>query len=222
MSKHIGTTVCGIWGIALLFGCATPVAQGDACSAPLTPAIANSCVVAKDVLWRGAKPDAAGASALVTLGVRSVVNLELLHDDLDAFRSSRPAIDRPHRIDYFRVREWEPNVVVAPALLDTHIAEFIAIVRTQAKPIYVHCRSGQNRTGVMVAAYRILEEGASIDAAIAEMGKYQGIWFKQDSAYLRQLSGERRAKLEAMIAKQVTQVRRKARLECSASGCTEK
>jgi protein tyrosine phosphatase len=151
-----------------------------------------------------------------------VVNLELLHDDLDAFRSARPAVDRLRSIGYFRVRDWEPNVVAATALLDAHVAKFIAIVRTQARPIYVHCRSGQNRTGVMVAAYRILEERASIDAAIAEMGKYQGVWFKQDSEYLRQLTGEHRAKLEAMIADQVTQVRREARLECSASGCTEK
>jgi len=32
----------------------------------------------------------------------------------------------------------------------------------------------------MVAAYRVIVEGLSRDAAIAEIGRYQGIWFKAD------------------------------------------
>jgi len=42
----------------------------------------------------------------------------------------------------------------------------------------------------MVAAYRVIVEGLSRDAAIAEMRRYQGIWFKADSAYIRSLSSE--------------------------------
>ena len=36
-----------------------------------------------DVLWRGARPDAAGAAWLVAQGVRTIINLELLHGDQD-------------------------------------------------------------------------------------------------------------------------------------------
>jgi hypothetical protein len=206
----------------LLFGYATPKALADACASPLSPAIANSCVVAPGALWRGAKPVVDGATALILLGVKTVVNLELLHDDIDSFRAARPSIALTVSIDYFRIRDWEPNVVIAPALLDSHVSDFIAIVKTQAKPIYVHCRSGQNRTGVMIAAYRVLLEDVSIETAIAEMQKYQGWWFKQDAEYLRSLTGEHRERIEKMAEARIGQIRPDAHLVCSASGCNKR
>lgn len=219
MLADLRTTVLSALGATLLFGCATPKPLADACPLPLSPAIENSCVVAPKVLWRGAKPTPQGAAALISLGVKTVVNLELLHDDQDAFSAARPLIDFSTSIDYFRIREWEPNVVIAPEQLDAHVSDFIAIIRTQAKPIYVHCRSGQNRTGVMIAAYRVLVEDVSIESAIAEMQKYQGVWFKQDAEYLRGFTGERRAKIENAAAARISQIQREAHLECSASGC---
>jgi hypothetical protein len=206
---------------AALAGCAGPLPLADACPSTLTPAIANSCSVTPGVLWRGGKPDARGASALLDLGVGSVVNLELLHDDLPAFAMAQAAPGRALGVDYFRVREWEPNVLVSPASLDASVAEFIAIVRTQAKPVYVHCRSGQNRTGVMVAAYRILEENAPPERAIEEMRRYNGAWLEQDARYLRRLQGERRAGIERMIAARMPRVLSQARLACTSAGCKE-
>jgi hypothetical protein len=204
---------------AFLLGCATPLARADACGNPLSSQVANSCVVSKDVLWRGAKPDVAAATELVNRGVRTVVNLELAHDDREAFRDARPSVSQPQGIEYFRIRDWEPNVVLASGLLDRHVAEFIAITRSQPKPIYVHCRSGQNRTGVMVAAYRVLEEGRPIDSAVAEMEGHQGIWFKEDAEYIRQLAGERAARLRAMAAERVENLRAQTHLICTSAGC---
>jgi hypothetical protein len=206
-------------GALVLIGCAGPLPRADACVDPLTAHVTNSCVVSKHVLWRGAKPDPAGAAELVNLGVRTVVNLELLHDDRDAFRDARPRAREPLSLGYFRVREWEPNVVLLPNLLDRSVAEFLAIARSQPKPIYVHCRSGQNRTGVMVAAYRVLEENEPIEAAVSEMAAYQGIWFKQDAEYIRQLVGERAARLRAMAAERVASLRPEAWLLCTSQGC---
>lgn len=219
MSSHHGITILLILGATSLFSCAAPKPLADACALPLSPAIANSCVVATDALWRGAKPDADGATALVSLGVKTVVNLEMLHNDLDSFRAARPSTASSASIGYFRIRDWEPNVVIAPALLDSHVSDFIAIAKTQAKPIYVHCRSGQNRTGVMIAAYRVLLEGVPIDTAIAEMQKYQGVWFKQDAEYLRSLTGDHRARIEKMAETRIGQIQPEAHLECSTSGC---
>jgi hypothetical protein len=204
---------------ALLLGCATSLARADACGDPLSARVANSCVVSKDVLWRGAKPDAVAATELVNRGVRTVVNLELAHNDRDAFRDARPSVSQPLGIEYFRIRDWEPNVVLAPSRLDRHVAEFIAITRSQPKPIYVHCRSGQNRTGVMVAAYRVLEENQPIESAVAEMAGYRGIWFKEDAAYIRQLAGERATRLRAMAVERVGNVRAEAHLLCTSAGC---
>jgi protein tyrosine phosphatase len=40
-------------------------------------------------------------------------------------------------------------------------------LETQPKPVFVHCRSGRNRTGVMIAAYRVFN-GMSNEDAIAD------------------------------------------------------
>ena len=195
--------------------------QIAACSRPLSKAIPNSCVVSPGVLWRGSKPDRAGAEALLSLGVRTVVNLELLHDDIKAFQVAQPAKVLSEKLDYFHIREWEPNPVILPSVLDSHVVEFLAIVKTQPKPIYVHCRSGQNRTGVMVAAYRVLLEGSSPESAVAEMGKYKGFWFKYDAKYINSLKGKHRTTLDALIKSRLKDVRPIARLTCSVKGCEE-
>jgi len=202
-------------------GAAANGGQTDACSSPLSEAIPNSCVVSPGVLWRGSKPDSAGAASLLSLGVRTVVNLELLHDDMKAFQLARPANVLFDKLSYFRIHEWEPYIMIAPFVVDSHVAEFLAIVKTQPKPIYVHCRSGQNRTGVMVAAYRVLLEAWSPESAVAEMGRYKGIWFKADAEYINSLSGEHRAKLEALIQSELKKVRPRANLTCSVLGCDE-
>jgi len=175
--------------------------------------------VTAQALWRGARPDAAAAAALVEMGVKTVVNLEWLLDDRKSFEEASVAADKLYEVQYFRVPDWEPLVVIAPSKLDNHVAHFIAITRTQPKPIFVHCRSGQNRTGVMVAAYRVFN-GADIEETIAEMGGYGGIWFKNDAEYIRTLTVQRRAQLEGRIEEWIPKLRRDAQILCSNTKCT--
>jgi hypothetical protein len=40
-------------------------------------------------------------------------------------------------------------------------------------PVYVHCKDGMDRTGVAVAAYRILDCGWAADRALAELRSHQ-------------------------------------------------
>ena len=56
---------------------------------------------------------------------------------------------------------------------DKKVSKFLAIVREEQKngSIYVHCAAGENRTGVIIAAYQIIEKGMGKEAAIAEMNK---------------------------------------------------
>src|SRR5258708_10563967 len=124
------------------------------CSSDLGSPILNFCVVTPDVLWRGAKAAQDGAAWLMQRGVRTIVNLELLHDDRRAFGEARPASAGRREADYFRVADWEPNAVLAQALLDDHVAPFLAVVDKPPKPVYLHRRTRQNPTGVTVAAYR--------------------------------------------------------------------
>lgn len=52
-------------------------------------------------------------------------------------------------------------------------AQFLQIVRApENQPAFVHCRQGQDRSGAMVAMYRIVDQGWSYGKAYGEMIKY--------------------------------------------------
>jgi protein tyrosine/serine phosphatase len=46
------------------------------------------------------------------------------------------------------------------------------------RPVFVHCRQGQDRTGIVVAAYRMKTDGWPLDLAEAEMESFgfNGVW----------------------------------------------
>lgn len=214
--KWLGLALCS----TLLLACAqTPTATtADVCATPLDPKVPNSCVVIAQTLWRGARPDKIAAASLLRLGAKTVVNLELSSDDRAVFQDAVVPQGVGGDIGYFRVRDWEGLVMLAPNEADEHVTHFLAITRTQPTPIYVHCRSGQNRTGVMVAAYRVFN-GTSIDDAIAEMKRYGGMWFEQDATYIRSLTPQRRSALEGQIAAWVPRLQREATIRCTSGKC---
>lgn len=210
------TVLCSV---GLLVGCATAAPPIElSCNSPLDAKVANSCVVSEQTLWRGARPGPEAAAALVELGVKTVVSLELLQDDRTAFELAAVHGREAREIRYFQVRDWEPLVLLAPGQVDEHVAQFLAIARTQPKPLYVHCRSGQNRTGIMVAAYQIFA-GADIEATIAAMEKFGGFWSKSDAAYLRTLTPQRRADIEQRVAAWLPRVQRSATIVCADGRC---
>ena len=142
----------------------------------------------------------------------------MLLDDRQAFETATINSRDTREIQYFQLRDWEPLVLLAPGTVDDHVAHFLAIARTQPKPIYVHCRSGQNRTGIMVAAYQVFN-GADIEATISDMEKYGGFWSKSDADYLRTLTPQRRAAIEERVAAWMPKVQRSASIRCAGGRC---
>ena len=133
------------FALLLLFStssCATVAKDSvaGACSNNLGSAIKNFCVVTPHLLWRGARPDKEGAAWLIQHGVRTVVNLELILDDKFTFGHATLTDAKYYEVDYFRIHDWEPLRIFAPSVVDDHIANFLAIVSQQPKPVYVHCR----------------------------------------------------------------------------------
>lgn len=182
--------------------------------------IQNFCVVTPNVLWRGARPDKDSAAWLIEQGVRTIVNLELILDDKAAFSLAKVTRSRSYEVGYFRIHDWEPLPLLAPSLVDDHVAHFLAIVSRQPKPIYVHCRSGKNRTGLMVAAYRVLIEGVRQADAIAEMKRFQGQWFSADERYIHSLSPSRRAEIQHRVEEWLPELNKDAVIICTKGTCT--
>ncbi len=204
-----------------MYSCASASTQSvaGACTDNLGSTIQNFCVVTPNVLWRGARPDKDGAAWLIQHGVRTIVNLELILDDKPAFGQATVAVANTYEVGYFRIHDWEPLPILAPSVVDNHVAHFLAIVSQQPKPVYVHCRSGMNRTGVMVAAYRVLIEGVGDEEAIEEMRRYQGQWFEADAKYIRGLLPERREEIRRKVMEWIPKLKKDAQVVCANGTC---
>lgn len=154
-----------LFGIAVLFpGCAAhDRVIPPASSAPLVhaaepllhPGLPN-CYRVSGVLYRGAQPSRDGFAYLETMGIKTVVDLRLHHsDEEDLEGTSLRYVGIPMQV-------WDPEL--------HQLREFLSIVTDpQCRPVFVHCRRGADRTGVMVAAYRMVAEGWTTEQAIDEM-----------------------------------------------------
>jgi len=216
-----GFTVCVIAASLYLTGCSSSYVKApESCRSNLDSPISRFCQVTENVLWRGAKPDKEGAAWLIEHDVKTIVNLELFNDDLPLFSQVKLTTPQTVKIRYFRVKDWEPLPVLAPSVEDKHVVHFLAIASQQVnQPVYVHCRSGQNRTGIMVAAYRIFVEGnPDIDAVIEEMKTYQGFWSDVDAKYIRRLSLQR-SDIQQKIKEKISRLEKPTQIICKDGTC---
>jgi len=156
---------------ALVDGCATaaPGAPGArpanwATPVAASPGLPNLHRVNAN-LYRSAQPSREGFVLLdthVSLAVgdspiRTVVSLRTSKDD-----SSLVAMSSALRIEEISFKTWHPE--------DEDVIKFLRIASTPAlQPVLVHCRHGSDRTGTMVAVYRIVVEGWTKAQATEEM-----------------------------------------------------
>jgi hypothetical protein len=220
-----------VLSIALcLNGCATHTARDISVPPPpheLSSAIANSRIVIQNEIWRGSRPRGIAPEILIESRVGTVVNLEWENDNINAFKTAEPNLTQPHIAHYFRLKDFELWPLLSWSKTDNNVAKFIAIARTQPKPIYVHCRSGQNRTGVMVAAYKIMTaqskgtiEPNTLDDIVNDMKSFGGFWASIDEHYLRNLSPFRIAQIETQIAMWEGKLQNPVLIKCANKRCS--
>ncbi len=188
-----------------------------ACLTDMSSPVRNFCVVAPQLLWRGERPTKEDAKWLLEQHVGTVISLQL--DDRRAFEAVTLVQNYAHSVSYFRVPGFSPLHVLSPSHLDKHLALFIAIVKAAPKPVYVHCRAGVDRTGVLIAAYRVLIDGADRDEAIAEMARFHSPWQRLDAHYIRGISEARRAEILHQAGEWESRLRPTARIECERGRC---
>jgi tyrosine-protein phosphatase SIW14 len=111
-------------------------------------------------LYRGGLLSGEGLKAIKKLGVNMVVDT---HADSKHERAEVESLG----MKYVAI-PWH-----CPWPRDEVFAKFLKVVHdNKGKKIFVHCRLGDDRTGMMVAAYRMAEEGWSADEAMNEMRSF--------------------------------------------------
>jgi len=111
-----------------------------------------------ELLFRSAQLDGSDAAKLHELGIKSIVNLRHFSrgGDKRAFGDQFWLANKP-------LQSWE----IKPA----QIADVLRTIRERQKKgaVLVHCYHGADRTGLVVAMYRVIYQGWSLDAARSEM-----------------------------------------------------
>ncbi len=109
-------------------------------------------------LYRGGQPNREGMKALKKLGIGVVVDMRGSRNKNEA------AAVNEMGMEYFSIPSH------CPFPTDKPYARFLTIVQENpGKKVFVHCRLGDDRTGMAVAAYRMADEGWSADEALEEM-----------------------------------------------------
>jgi protein tyrosine/serine phosphatase len=116
-------------------------------------------------LYRAAQPTANGFLFLNSkptlladdLPIKTVISLRAWHDDAPLVPK-----DPAFKLEQIHFNTWHPE--------NDDVIKFLRIATTKEnQPVLVHCQHGSDRTGTMVAIYRIAYEGWTKEQAIEEM-----------------------------------------------------
>lgn len=117
-----------------------------------------------DQLYRGAQPGQGGMKEIAARGIKTVINLRGEDDrtrdeeteagaaGLRYFSVPLPGFRRPK---------------------DEQVERILTLIGdSQNWPVFVHCRHGEDRTGIIIAAYRISQDGWSAEQAKKEAKRH--------------------------------------------------
>jgi tyrosine-protein phosphatase SIW14 len=137
---------------------------------PVVRGIPNFHRVNADV-YRGAQPTAQGWASLERLGVKTVIDLRR-HEE-HSIKAEQQAVEAAG-MHYVNV---PMRGIVAPT--DDTILKVLALLQSSGHgPVFVHCRRGVDRTGAVIACYRIAHDGWPNQRALDEAKAYGMHWFE--------------------------------------------
>ncbi len=128
--------------------------------------IDNLGVVEPGQLVRCEQPTGHQWRRLKRFGVTRVVNLRTVAEGSADFAAGQ---------DFCEAEGWEmqhqPIVRKLPDL--GQIEDFLFAARDPGAIVLVHCKHGEDRTGVLTAAYRVVVQNWTVRKAMAEMRRYR-------------------------------------------------
>ena len=122
-----------------------------------------------DYLYRSGQPTAEGMKNLERLGIKTIINLRALFFDSDEIKGTGLFVEE------LSVNAW--------SIGDADVVRVLRIIRKRENgPFLIHCSYGADRVGVMIAMFRVVEQGWTKEDAIQEMvnGGYgfHRLWFR--------------------------------------------
>ncbi|NVO00065.1 MAG: tyrosine-protein phosphatase [Geobacteraceae bacterium] len=129
------------------------------------PGLSNVGRVAPGVL-RGAEIDKDGYATLKATGVKTVIDM-------------RTTANEKTEVEAAGMKAIAVPVEMSRNGLKEKVDKIVALMADPAnQPVYLHCRHGQDRTGIVVAAFRMKQQGWSLADAEAEMQSFgfNNVW----------------------------------------------
>ena len=121
-------------------------------------------------LYRGGQPKSGGVKKLAEIGIKTIINLR----GTDELTRAEEAEAKAAGIVYF-------NIPMPGLSRPTHeqISRVMEIVGNQESgPVFIHCKRGSDRTGTVVAVYRISRDGWTADKALTEAKRFGLSWME--------------------------------------------
>ena len=152
-----------------LVGCATVATPQSSRDLPMLSQ-------ADEGFYRGGQPSHAGLEQLSRMGIKTVVCLRQPSKAMDDERLQAEQLGM-RWVNLPMWFWWRPS--------DRQVRQFLSIVSDPAqRPVFIHCRQGWNRAGVMTAIYRIVYQDWEPRRAYMEARRFGLVPWNLFSRYL--------------------------------------
>jgi protein tyrosine phosphatase (PTP) superfamily phosphohydrolase (DUF442 family) len=119
-------------------------------------------------LYRSAQPEQSDIPRLQALGIRTIISFRAFHRDEDLLQIPGVKLVR------IPMKTWRIG--------NKHIVAALRAIEAARNdgPVLIHCQHGADRTGVVSAMYRIIEQGWTREQASRELRRgnfgFHGVW----------------------------------------------
>jgi len=107
-----------------------------------------------DSIYRSEQPSKMAFKALEAAGIKTILNLRRLRNDTKKAKGTN--------------LQLEHIPLATKSITEDDVIEVLQLIQNAEKPLLIHCWHGSDRTGVMIAANRIVVENWTKEDAIKE------------------------------------------------------
>jgi tyrosine-protein phosphatase SIW14 len=125
-----------------------------------TPAGVARFLPVNDHLYRGAQPSELGIDSLAKIGIRSIIDLR---------GTGERSLVEKKQVEAAGMRYFSVPMPAFGAPADSAIANVLGLLDDSKNwPVFIHCQRGKDRTGTVVACYRVTHDGWENERALKE------------------------------------------------------